>query len=293
MKKLLIIPIFILFIALNAEAYTFSQNLTIGSRGEEVRQLQIYLNNYSTQTQVATFGAGSPGNETDYFGQLTKNALINFQNMNREAVLTPVGLFSGSGYFGPSTRSFINDNTATTQLETLINSPQITTPTNTNSEFLILDKITVAKNDSIFVGGQKEIEDLDFYLNNKKLKKDCDHSHLCELEVENFEEGTHKLTTDDSSIQIENIVVVDAEKPSIKIGKVKLGEVNTVSGENLTERITVYTSFGEKVVQTNGNSFDFTIPALGNNLQEIEDGSIYIKNSNGLTSDIIDVSYEY
>jgi peptidoglycan hydrolase-like protein with peptidoglycan-binding domain len=57
---------------------------------------------------VSTEGAGSPGNETTYFGDRTKQALIKYQNFYRAEILTPVNLTSGTGYFGPSTIAFIN-----------------------------------------------------------------------------------------------------------------------------------------------------------------------------------------
>jgi hypothetical protein len=87
-------------------AYTFTRNLKLGSRGEDVKQLQIFLNN--TGFTVSETGAGSPGNETDYFGQKTHVALILFQDAHRAAILTPVGLSRGTGFFGPSTISHIH-----------------------------------------------------------------------------------------------------------------------------------------------------------------------------------------
>ena len=78
--------------------YYFTENLTIGSIGEAVRQLQIFLNN--SGYTVAQTGAGSPGNETAYFGELTRQALIRYQQANN---ITPA-----SGYFGPITRAQVN-----------------------------------------------------------------------------------------------------------------------------------------------------------------------------------------
>jgi len=43
------------------------------------------------------------------FFLLTKNAVIRFQNKYKSEILTPVGLFQGSGYVGPMTRSKINN----------------------------------------------------------------------------------------------------------------------------------------------------------------------------------------
>ena len=83
-------------------SYYFTENLSYGDTGEAVRQLQIFLNN-SGYTIAAT-GAGSPGNETTYFGNLTKQALIRYQQAHN---ITPA-----SGYFGPITRAQVNGENA-------------------------------------------------------------------------------------------------------------------------------------------------------------------------------------
>ena len=87
-------------------SYTFSRNLKVGMRGEDVRQLQKFLN--ENGFVIASAGDGSKGRETDYFGNLTKTAVIRFQETHTGDILTPVGLTRGSGYFGPSTRNKIH-----------------------------------------------------------------------------------------------------------------------------------------------------------------------------------------
>jgi len=83
----------------NATSYTFTRDLTLGSKGDDVRMLQIMLNK-SSDTQVANFAAGSPGNESSYFGALTKASVIKFQKKN--------GITPAVGYFGPKTRAVMN-----------------------------------------------------------------------------------------------------------------------------------------------------------------------------------------
>jgi hypothetical protein len=86
--------------------YKFTRNLHFQMIGADVKELQKYLN--SRGFVVAQIGVGSPGKETNYFGTLTKAALIKFQEAYATEILIPAGLIKGTGYFGPSTRAFVN-----------------------------------------------------------------------------------------------------------------------------------------------------------------------------------------
>ena len=87
-----------------AETLSFTKNLSLGATDSQVIALQQALNRDPT-TLVAASGPGSPGNETDYFGPLTKAAVIRFQEKYAGEVLTPAGLTKGSGYVGSYTRA--------------------------------------------------------------------------------------------------------------------------------------------------------------------------------------------
>lgn len=87
--------------------FQFNQNLTVGSTGQDVMNLQIALNTFNN-VPIASSGPGSPGNETSYFGPITRGGVTAFQNKFASEVLAPVGLTSGTGFFGPSTRAKIN-----------------------------------------------------------------------------------------------------------------------------------------------------------------------------------------
>lgn len=76
-------------------SYSFTRDLTLGSTGADVQVLQQWLN--ANGYTVAASGAGSAGNESTYFGNLTKVALAKYQAAK--------GITPAVGYFGPITRS--------------------------------------------------------------------------------------------------------------------------------------------------------------------------------------------
>ncbi len=74
--------------------FSFQYDLRERARGDAVRYLQIVLN-ADPSTRVASSGWGSPGRETDLFGENTRKALIKFQRKHG---------ISATGFFGLQSR---------------------------------------------------------------------------------------------------------------------------------------------------------------------------------------------
>ena len=71
-----------------------------GDSGEDVKALQKFLINegyWNSEVEA-----------TGYFGPITKNALIKFQEYFEGDILAPFGLKNGTGYFGPKTKGFVS-----------------------------------------------------------------------------------------------------------------------------------------------------------------------------------------
>ncbi len=83
----------------------FTADLRLGSRHAEVTKLQRALN--AGGFSVAAAGPGSPGNETDYFGALTREAVRRFQ-CAQGIVCEGAEASTGYGRVGPRTRAALN-----------------------------------------------------------------------------------------------------------------------------------------------------------------------------------------
>lgn len=75
------------------------RKLTMGSNGDDVKTLQAAL---------LKEGVYPEGLITGYFGKLTKQAVIRFQEKYTDEILKPNGLDYGTGIVGPSTRAKLN-----------------------------------------------------------------------------------------------------------------------------------------------------------------------------------------
>ncbi len=107
----------------SSTGYTFSSNLTLGSSGADVMNLQKVLN-MSADTQVASSGAGSSGYETSKFGPLTKAAVIKFQK--KKGV-------PATGFVGPLTRGQLNSMASSSSTSSSTTNTTTTTTTTTST----------------------------------------------------------------------------------------------------------------------------------------------------------------
>lgn len=163
-----IIAIGFLFISTNttqAQSPTFSRSLKMGISGEDVRNLQKILNS-SLDTAVNTTGPGSIGQETTYFGNLTREAVIRFQEKYRDEILVPNGLFTGTGFVGPATIAKLSQIDKTNPLKAQVStssvvsfdsSTKITTSLNQNS-------VTTLTGSSEAIQNNPNTKDLDLVL---------------------------------------------------------------------------------------------------------------------------------
>jgi hypothetical protein len=92
------IDLFMSLISKPTSKYAFLNNLEYGQTHPDIKELQKFLNDNGYV--ISSFGVGSIGHETTYFGLKTKKALIKFQIENK---ISP-----SAGYFGIKTRNLIN-----------------------------------------------------------------------------------------------------------------------------------------------------------------------------------------
>ena len=81
--------------------FSFVASLRIGMKNQDITRLQTFLGQDSLLY---------PENlVTGYFGALTKQAVIRFQEKYANEILTPLGLSRGTGFVGPATLKKLNE----------------------------------------------------------------------------------------------------------------------------------------------------------------------------------------
>ncbi len=84
-----------------------NRTLKLGSKGEDVKILQKFLND-SVETKIAVSGVNSKGKENGTFDLATQKAVKVFQKMNFNVILKPAGLTVPNGIIGVNARKLIN-----------------------------------------------------------------------------------------------------------------------------------------------------------------------------------------
>ncbi|MFO0718667.1 MAG: peptidoglycan-binding domain-containing protein [Candidatus Paceibacterota bacterium] len=119
----------------------FTKDLEIGSVGEDVRCLQRYLN--AEGFKIAESGIGSPGQETNTFGMLTKEAVMRWQAAHNFSLKT--------GTFGPMSRSKYLEKIAaglTSQLASMGATPVTSATPSVNTPVVVQNVVSVAEKDA-------------------------------------------------------------------------------------------------------------------------------------------------
>jgi len=86
----------------------FINYLRYGQNKSDVKSLQTFLNQ-DPDTKLADSGPGAPGHETNFFGPITRAAVVKFQEKYTEDVLWPWGITKGTGFVGRTTLAKINE----------------------------------------------------------------------------------------------------------------------------------------------------------------------------------------
>lgn len=150
--------------------FAFTMTHQMGSTGGEVMQIQKFLNSHGAQ--VAATGAGSPGNESSYFGAMTRAAVAKWQAAN--------GVSPAAGYWGPVTRAKVASVCATTGTPTTPTTPGSTglngtagTATITNTSEDVEDEVLSGQTEKV-VGMKVEASGSDLRVTNIRVRFDKD-----------------------------------------------------------------------------------------------------------------------
>lgn len=108
----------------NSSCYLFNSDLSLGSTGTAVTNLTIRL-----------ISEGLLTTQSSTYNQTVLNAVKAYQEKYTSQILTPVGLTSGTGYFGSSTRAHMNSKCTTTSTNTNTGTGTIIQPVSTSLVF--------------------------------------------------------------------------------------------------------------------------------------------------------------
>ncbi len=238
--------------------YTFSKTLKEGVYDTEVMQLQKLLNSDS-YTQVVSFGPGSNGNETMYFGPATKAAVMRFQQKYASEVLYSQGISNPTGFVGYATIAKLNSLCKAEQAETTgSNTGGLTSGSNSNSSdltggagYLTINQYTSDVEDSITTGGKETV--LSF-----KARAEGSDIRLTHMRVEIDKTGSTGSNYPDRYFRS-----FDVYADNVKVGNVSVDDFNRDSSGHysttvrLTDAVIKMGSSHQVIFSIKANAVDY------------------------------------
>jgi hypothetical protein len=243
-----------------AQAHTFTRSLRVGDSSEDVRELQKILNNV-LDSKISNIGAGSPGQETMYFGRLTEQAVKRFQEKYTIEILFPSGLLNGTGVVGPQTLKKLNSLSLTTPISASSN--QNMAKNNTSMDFIV-----------------RESEKIDIYSTDKTMQNTKD---------EITKRINSSLAARASALSISDIMdTTSGDVSTVIISKInpqiaRKGSVVTIAGRGFDGSSTIY--IGNNYIIRNPNR---TASTLSFSLPDLPAGKydVVVKTNRGLSNTI-------
>jgi hypothetical protein len=266
----------------DAAGYVFTRDLTVGSTGADVMELQKVLN-ASASTQVSASGVGAPGMESSYFGSLTKAALAKWQAAHNVAPAV--------GYFGPLTRAAVN-----AAAPVITNLPAgCTTPSGyspTTGQACNTASNNGGNNGGALQGGAGDITvtSLSTY-SNENVVEGAEDVNVLAVDVEADEESDVELTS--IKVSLEQTTAADSEDITDYIDSVAVwldGEkVGEADADEFSEASDVYSksiSLDNAIIRA-GDELRLVISVTASN--NLDSGDI---DTDSFTVDIVSTRFE-
>lgn len=233
-------------------SFQFTRNLTVGSTGNDVKELQKFLN--SKGFVVSVSGAGSVGNESTYFGYNTKAALVKFQAANG---------ISATGFFGPITMAKVNS------MIVVVVPPPGTTPPPTTTPGV--EGTLTAKLYASPVGAQIKEGNKDVQVMGIELEAKTSSMTIQRVDVKfatttrpNLPFERVSLVVDGSVIATKQITSVDDfTKGTDNMYTLRFGGLSQVVGKDTKKVITVTVSGKDDIESTYEGTWTLEVPING------------------------------